>query len=87
MPKNSKVPLAQALASITSRAAAVLGQSASLAVGAAADICVFDPQAANAINQNAAFAQLTPFAHEVSGFALSGAVRSTLVGGRVVYRA
>lgn len=85
--QNSKLPLAQALAAISSRAAAVLGQSASLGVGAAADICVFDPEAANAINQNAAFAQLSPFAHEVSGFALSGVVRSSLVGGRVVYSA
>lgn len=82
---SAKLPLAQALASVTSGPAAVLGQSASLAVGAVADICVFDPQASNLINQDLKFAQLTPFAHEVSGFHLPGVVRTTLVGGRVVF--
>lgn len=83
--QNAKLPLTQALACITSRSAAVLGQSSTLAVSSVADICVFDPQAANPINQNAAFAQLTPFAHEVSGFHLPGVVRATLVAGKLAF--
>lgn len=83
--QSAKLPLAQALACISSRPAAVLGQSAALTVGSVADICVFDPQAINPINQNAAFAQLTPFAHEVSGFHLPGVVRATLVAGKTVF--
>ena len=83
--QNAKLPLAQALACVTSRAAAVLGQSASLAVGAAADVCVFDPAAANPINQDAKFAALSPFAHEISGFNLPGVVRTTVVGGQLVF--
>jgi dihydroorotase len=85
--QNAKLPLAQALAAISSRPAAVLGQSAALAVGSVADICVFDPEAMNPINQSASFAQLTPFAHEISGFHLPGVVRATLVAGKTVFSA
>ena len=56
-----------------------------LAVGSVADICVFDPEAINPINQEPAFAQLSPFAHEVSGFHLPGVVRATLVAGQAVF--
>ncbi len=84
--QSTKLPLAQALACVSSRPAAVLGQSARLTVGAVADICVFDPQAINPINQDKAFAQLSPFAHDISGFALPGVLRASLVGGRVIYQ-
>ncbi len=83
--ESKKLALEQALAAITSRPAAVLGQSAALAVGSVADICVFDPQAINPINQEPAFAQLSPFAHEVSGFHLPGVVRATLVAGQAIF--
>jgi dihydroorotase len=83
--QSAKLPLPQALACVSSRAAAVLGQSASLVVGAVADVCVFDPAATNPINQDAKFAALSPFAHAISGFELPGAVRATLVGGRLVF--
>ena len=83
--QSAKLPLPQALACVTSRAAAVLGQAASLTVGAVADVCVFDPAASNPINQDAKFAALSPFAHEISGFHLPGVVRATLVGGQLVF--
>ena len=78
------VALSAALARITSAPAAILGLSGgSLAIGAAADICIFDP---------AAEWQLTPEALKSRGknspwlgCQMSGKVRRTLVGGRVVY--
>jgi len=78
------VALPAALARITSAPAEVLGlQRGQLAVGAAADVCVFDP---------AAIWQLTPEALKSrgknspwTGYLLNGKVRKTLVGGRVVY--
>ena len=84
--EGAKLPLAQALACITSRPAAILGQSCTLAVGSVADICVFDPAATNPINHDAKFAALSPFAHDASGFHLPGVVRATLVAGKVLYR-
>ena len=78
------VALPAALARITSAPAEVLGlQRGQLAVGAAADVCVFDP---------AAIWQLTPEALKSrgknspwTGYLLNGKVRKTLVGGRAVY--
>jgi len=78
------VALPAALARITSAPAEVLGlQRGQLAVGAAADVCVFDP---------AAIWQLTPEALKSrgknspwTGYLMSCKVRKTLVGGRVVY--
>ena len=78
------VGLPVALARITSAPAEVLGlQSGQLAVGAAADICVFDP---------ATVWQLTPDALRSrgknspwTGYLLNGKVKKTLVGGRVAY--
>jgi dihydroorotase len=80
------VALSVALARITSTPAEVLGlQSGQLAVGAAADICVFDP---------ATVWQLTPEALKSrgknspwTGYLLNGKVKKTLVGGRLVYQA
>lgn len=78
------LPLSQALARITAAPAAVLGLDAGhLGIGAAADVCIFDPEATW---------QLTPEALKSRGknspwlgYYLSGKVRNTLVGGRVVY--
>ncbi len=78
------VSLSDALARITSAPAAVLGSAAGqLAVGAVADVCVFDPEASW---------QLTPEALKSRGknspwlgYYLTGKVRHTLVGGRIVY--
>jgi dihydroorotase len=80
------VPLPAALACVTSVPAAVLGlPTGNLAVGAAADVCVFDP---------AAVWQLTAAALKSQGknspwlgCPMMGRVKATLVGGRVVYPA
>ena len=78
------VALPQALERITAAPAAVLGlPSGQLAVGTTADVCIFDPQA---------IWQLTPEALKSrgknspwQGYMMTGKVRTTLVGGRVVY--
>ena len=82
----AKVDLSAALARITSAPAEVLGlASGQLAVGAAADVCIFDPEATW---------QLTPEALKSRGknspwlgYMMTGKVRNTLVGGKVVYQA
>jgi len=79
------VGLSDALARITSAPAAVLGlASGELAVGSVADLCLFDP---------AATWQLTPEALKSRGknspwlgYPMSGQVKATLVGGRIVYQ-
>jgi dihydroorotase len=81
-----KVDLPAALARITSAPAEVLGlASGQLAIGSVADICIFDPEATW---------QLTPEALKSrgknspwQGYMMTGKVRTTLVGGRVVYQA
>lgn len=78
------IALPQALARITSAPAEVLGlQTGQLAVGATADICIFDPEG----NW-----QLTPEALKSRGknspwlgYMMTGKVKATLVGGRVVF--
>jgi dihydroorotase len=80
------VALPEALARITAAPAEVLGlQRGQLAVGATADICIFDP---------AAIWQLTPDALKSrgknspwTGYLLTGKVKATLVGGRLVFGA
>ena len=56
-----------------------------LAVGAKADICVFDPQAAWTVQASALRSQSkhTPF----GGYELPGQVRATLVAGRLAFQA
>jgi dihydroorotase len=84
--REEKLPLAAALARITSAPARVLGLSAGhLSVGADADVCVFDPKAHWRVEPSALKSQgkNTPFL----GFELEGLVRYTLVGGHVVHEA
>jgi dihydroorotase len=79
------VSLSDALARITSAPAEVLGlESGQLAVGATADICIFDPEA---------IWQLTPDALKSRGknspwlgYLMTGKVKTTLVSGRSVYQ-
>ncbi len=83
---EAQVPLLQALASITSHPAAILGIGAgSLAVGAPADICVFDPAAMQRVTAESLRSQgkNTPFL----GYELPGRVCHTLVGGKPVFAA
>jgi dihydroorotase len=82
----AKVDLPSALARITSAPAEVLGlPGGQLAVGAVADVCIFDPEATW---------QLTPEALKSrgknspwTGYMMTGKVSHTLVGGRLAYRA
>ena len=91
--RDSDRPLVEALACVTNRSAAVLAASQGaaqggmgrLAVGAKADICVFDPQSAWTVQADALRSQSkhTPF----SGYELPARVQATLVGGRLAYQA
>jgi len=84
--RGTGVALPDALARITCRAADVLGLDAGrIAVGAAADLCVFDPDAAWVVARSALRSQgkNTPFL----GLEVQGRVRWTLVGGEVVHDA
>ena len=83
---EEKVPLANALARITSEPARVLGVEAGrLVPGHAADICVFDPDRHWTVEPGALKSQgkNTPFL----GLELKGRNRYTLVDGQVVYEA
>jgi dihydroorotase len=90
--QDSRIALSQALGVVTHRPAAVVGSafgnlSASagrLVVGGAADICVFDPQAAWTVEASALRSQghHTPF----GGYELPGRVRATFVGGQLAYQ-
>ncbi|OHC62385.1 MAG: dihydroorotase [Rhodocyclales bacterium RIFCSPLOWO2_02_FULL_63_24] len=79
-----KLPLVTALARVTSDPARILGVKAgSLASGAVADICVFDPAAAFRVSRENLRSQgkNTPFL----GSELPGRVRYTLIGGHLAY--
>ena len=83
---ESRLPLAQALARITSEPARVLGiEAGRLAPGASADICVFDPERYWRVEAKALKSQgkNTPFI----GFEVKGRVCWTLVEGQVVFEA
>jgi dihydroorotase len=85
------VPLARALACVTSNSAAVLGESVGalagslgrLHVGGMADICVVDPEASWQVHPRALRSQSkhTPF----DGYELPARVRATLVSGRMAF--
>ncbi|MEO8409727.1 MAG: amidohydrolase family protein, partial [Propionivibrio sp.] len=80
------LPLLTALARVTSDPAAILGIDAgSLAVGCPADVCVFDPCEPWQLLPEALSSQgkNTPFI----GHEMTGRVRTTLVGGQVVFEA
>jgi dihydroorotase len=84
--QEDKVPLGTALSRITADPARLLGIDAGhLAVGAVADICVFNPAAYWTVERKALKSQgtNTPFLN----LELAGKVRFTIVGGQVVYEA
>lgn len=81
---ESKLPLADALAKVTLQPARILGlDGGHLSVGAAADVCIFDPEAYWKVAASALKSQgkNTPFL----GMELQGKVRYTLVNGQLVY--
>ena len=80
----ANLSLVDALSTITTRPAAILGVEApSLAMGASADICVFDPKAAWTVGPGTLRSQgrNTPFL----GLEVVGRVRATLLAGRIVH--
>jgi dihydroorotase len=84
--QESDVPLPTAIARITSDPARVLDIDAGhLAPGAAADVCIFDPQRYWKIEPSALRSQgkNTPYL----GFELQGRVACTIIEGQVVYEA
>ena len=90
---QARMPLAQTLASVTSRPAALLGAAlgshaagiGQLVDGGAADLCVFDAAASWTVQPSAMVSQAkhTPFA----GIELPGRVAFTLVNGQVAFEA
>lgn len=89
--QDSGVPLQRALATVTSEPARVLGSAlgtlqasvGQIVEGGVGDLCIFDPQAAWTVQDDALRSQgkHTPF----SGYELPGCVRMTLVGGQVAF--
>jgi dihydroorotase len=80
--QREKIPLARALAKVTSAAAAILGEpTGRLAIGAKADVMVFDPDAPWRVLPEAlvSVGKSTPF----GGYELCGRASYTLVGGEV----
>ncbi len=81
----ARVPLAAALGRVTSDPARILGvQSGSLALGAPADLAVFDPEAPFPVTAQALRSQGKN--SPVLGYELQGRVRCTIVAGNVVYQ-
>jgi len=82
--QHDPAALSRALAKVTIDAARVAGLPAGdLAVGNAADVVLFDPEARWTVNGAALASQgkHTPFL----GYELAGQVRATIVAGRVAY--
>jgi dihydroorotase len=83
-----QIPLAQALAKITSDPARILGLSSGcgrIAAGAVADLCIFDPATQFVVSRERLKSQgkNTPFL----GHELCGEVRYTLTEGHLAYSA
>ena len=84
--EEMRVALPEALTTVTSKAAAILGVDAGeLSTGKDADLCLFDPGVHVRIIPASLRSQgkNTPFI----GYELPGRVRYTLVGGQIVYEA
>lgn len=82
---QQRVPLLDALARITINPAQLLGVAMGhLSVGAHADICIFDPEAAWKVEPAALKSQgkNTPF----NGYEMHGRVRYTLLDGQLVFK-
>jgi dihydroorotase len=81
---KSQQPFAKAISKITADAARVIGLKAGqLAVGSAADVCIFDPEARWKVDAKALASQgkHTPFL----GYELAGQVRTTIVAGHIAF--
>jgi dihydroorotase len=84
--------ISRALEVLTVQPAKLLGKAESfgqLRVGGVADVVVFDPEVQWQVTPEVLRSQgkHTPFAFDMTGMALPGRVKTTLVDGRVVYQA
>ncbi len=83
--REQKLSLSKAIASVTSKPAAIMGlNSGQLALHSAADICIFDPEQYWKIEPGALKSQgkNTPF----NGLELPGKVRYTILDGDIVFK-
>jgi dihydroorotase len=90
--QESGQSLSRALDVLTAQPAKLLGKAESfgqLRVGGVADVVVFDPEVQWQVTPEVLRSQgkHTPFAFDMTGMALPGRVKATLVDGRVVYQA
>lgn len=93
---DAGLSLPQALSKVTSEPVRVLGEALGSLAGSAgrlveggvADLCVFDPDAVWQLTPAALKSQgkYTPFDFQITGMALPGQVRATLVDGTVAYQ-
>ena len=93
--QDEKLPLAKALAVVTSEPVRVIGpvlgslaaSAGRLVEGGVADICVFDAESHWSVTADKLQSQgkHTPFAFEITGFELPARVRHTLVAGTIAY--
>lgn len=82
--QQQQVPLSLALARITSAPAKILGiEAGTLSIGAAADVCIFDPQKTFQVSRSSLKSQgkNTPFLKQT----LQGRVCYTLIDGHLAY--
>ncbi len=79
-----KLDLVELIAALSTRPAAIIGERRSIAVGAEADLVLFDPRASWRVEASAlaSASANTP----LLGMELPGVVRLTVAGGRVTYR-
>ncbi|MGZ8476159.1 MAG: dihydroorotase [Candidatus Limnocylindria bacterium] len=79
-----RITLPKLVAAMSTRPAAIIGEAPSLAVGAAANLVLFDPTATWVVEASAlaSASANTP----LLGMELPGVVRLTMAGGRVTYR-
>lgn len=83
--REQKLSLSKAIASVTSKPAAIMGlNSGQLALHSAADICIFDPEQYWKVEPGALKSQgkNTPF----NGLELPGKVRYTILDGDIVFK-
>jgi len=92
--EDCQLPLAKALAVVTHQPGQLLGAAApeglgQLREGGVADLVVFDPQVTWAVEPKALLSQgkHTPFDFRISGTALPGRVKATVVDGVLAYEA
>jgi dihydroorotase len=82
--ESGKLDLATLVAALSTRPAAIIGETRSLQIGSAADLVLFDPDARWRVEPGAlaSTSSNTP----LLGMELPGVVRLTVAGGRVTYR-